>query len=267
MRITGLWFYPVKGCRAVATPEVRLVDTGFAGDRRFVVVDEKGLFLTQRDVPELARIDATYRDDALVLACEGHGELRVPLAADAGEREIQVWSSHGIANDTGDAAAAWLRPILGRPVRLMRAGSSWKRSFDRDGVTGPLTFADGYPLLMISEASLQDLNGRLPEPVPMERFRPNIVVSGITAYAEDALLTAQTNGITLRGVKPCTRCAVTTTDQRSGERDARSEPLRTLARYRNDKELRGVKFGMNVAVTGGSGGLLRVGDELTGTFR
>jgi uncharacterized protein YcbX len=120
---------------------------------------------------------------------------------------------------------------------------------------------------MIGEASLNDLNERLPKPVPMARFRPNIVVDGIAAYAEDTLAHAQHSGVVLHAVKPCVRCAVTTTDQMTGERDEHSEPLRTLARYRNDKSIRGVKFGMNLAIGQGAGAMLRVGDRLEAVFR
>ncbi len=267
MRITGLWFYPVKGCRGVQAAEVRLSDTGIAGDRQFVIVDDKGLFLTQRDVPELARIDALYRGNTLVLASRGRGEVVVPLDAPAKPREVQVWSSRGIGNDAGDEAAVWLGRLLGRPVRLVHAGSQWQRSFSHNGISGPLAFADGYPLLVISEASLTDLNEKLAEPVHISRFRPNILVDGIPAYAEDTLDHAQHAGVVLRGVKPCVRCAVTTTDQLTGARDERSEPLRTLARYRNDKSLRGVKFGMNLSVSAGAGALLHVGDVFEPVFR
>ena len=267
MRITGLWFYPVKGCRGVQAAEVRLSDTGLAGDRQFVIVDDKGLFLTQRDVPELARIDALYRGNTLVLASRGRGEVVVPLDAPGKLREVQVWSSRGIATDAGDEVALWLGRLLGRPVRLVRAGPEWQRSFAHDGATGPLAFADGYPLLLMSEASLNDLNERLAAPVPISRFRPNILVDGIPPYAEDSLAHARYAGVVLRGVKPCVRCAVTTTDQLTGARDDRSEPLRTLARYRNDRELRGVKFGMNVAVSQGAGERLHVGDVLETVFR
>ncbi|MEZ0310638.1 MAG: MOSC domain-containing protein [Myxococcota bacterium] len=267
MRITGLWFYPVKGCRGVQAAEVRLSDKGIAGDREFVIVDDKGLFLTQRDVPELARIEALYRGNTLVLASDGRGELIVPLDQPGRQREVQVWSSRGTAADAGDDAALWLGRLLGRPVRLVRAGPQWQRAFSYEGQTGPLAFADGYPLLMISDASLADLNERLPEPVPMARFRPNIAVDGIAAYAEDTLAHAQHGGVVLRGVKKCVRCAVTTTDQMTGKRDERSEPLRTLARFRNDKALRGVTFGMNVSVSEGAGAMLRVGDTFEAVFR
>ena len=267
MRITGLCVYPVKGCRGVDAPEAALSETGFVGDRQFVIVDEKGLFLTQRDCPELARIEVHYRGDNLVLSMAGHGDLTVPVRGNAGQRQIQVWSAKGIADDAGDDAALWLRSGLGRPLRLMHAGSTWQRSFGFEGQTLPLAFADGYPLLVISEASLADLNERLPSPVPMARFRTNIVVDGIGAYAEDNLDYAQLGDIVLRGVKPCVRCSVTTTDQLTGDRDPRSEPLRTLARYRKSEALRGVIFGMNLAVTAGSGQSLRVGDTLETNFR
>ena len=266
MRVTGLWFYPVKGCRGVQAAEVRLSDTGIRGDREFVIVDDKGLFLTQRDVPELARIDALYRGNTLVLASDDREELVVQLDAPGRPREVQVWSSRGIGADTGDEAAVWLGRLLGRPVRLVRAGPRWQRSFSYGGQTGPLAFADGYPLLLVGEASLNDLNERRPEPVPMMRFRPNIVVDGIPAYGEDALVRAQRPGVVLRGVKPCVRCVVTTTDQMTGQRDDRSEPLRTLARYRNDRSIRGVKFGMNVAVGEGAGATLHVGDVFEAVF-
>lgn len=267
MRITSLWLYPVKGCRGVRMTEVRLCETGIVGDRGFLIVDDKGLFLTQRDVPELARIGASFQGNELVLSVDGRDDLAVPLNAEHGTREVQVFSSRGLATDTGNDAAKWLGGFLGRPVRLVRAGSAWQRNYAFESVNRPLTFVDGYPMLLISEASLNDLNGRLPEPVPMARFRPNIVVDGVPAFAEDNLDRAQCGKVVLRGVKKCARCVVTTTDQTTGERDGRSEPLRTLARYRNDKVLRGAMFGMNVAVEPGENGRLKVGDFLDTTFR
>ncbi len=267
MRITSLWLYPVKGCRGVRMTEVRLCDTGIVGDRGFLVVDDKGLFLTQRDVPELARIEPTLQGDALVLSADGREDLAVPLKAENGTREVQVFSSRGLATDAGNDAAKWLGGFLGRPVRLVRAGSAWQRSYVFGSEHRPLTFVDGYPMLLVSEASLTDLNGRLPEPVPMARFRPNIVVDGVPAYAEDNLDRAQCGKVVLRGVKPCTRCVVTTTDQTTGARDSRSEPLRTLARYRNDRVLRGAKFGMYVTAEPGETGRLAVGSFLDTALR
>lgn len=258
MRISGLNIYPVKSCRGIALDAVKIAATGFEHDREWMVTDAKGLFITQRSNPAMARIE-TALADGLTLASPGHGSIRIGDTTTP--REARVWNDTSIADDAGDEAARWLTQVLQTPARLVRVGAQWQRDLTAVGVTNPTTFADKYPFLIISEASLADLNTRLETPIPMERFRTNIVVTDVDAYAEDEVKTLTRDNVVLGIAKACERCAITTTDQITGERDPKSEPLRTLAKYRRGPEGRGVIFGRNVMLIRGTGETLRVGDR------
>ncbi len=271
--VAGLAVYPIKSCRGIATAGAGVRTRGLAlgagagevGDREWMIVDAQGRFVTQREVPRLALIEVAVERDALRLAYAGHSALRVELAGpEAPTRDVVVWNSTVRARDQGDAAAAWLAAALGAPVRLVRFDKTQERlcSADYAGDSGAHTaFADGFPLLVASEASLADLNARLAaqgEPaLPMNRFRPNLVLSGLDPYDEDHLDTIESGGVVLRIVKPCTRCVTTTTDQATAARGV--EPLRTLGAYRRHATLGGVTFGMNAIVVAGAGRELAVG--------
>ncbi len=172
-----------------------------------------------------------------------------------------MWGDRCVGVDQGDAAAGWIGSLLGREARLLRFDPASSRRSD-PAWTGDLDafslFSDGFPLLVVSRASLDDLNSRLPAAVPMERFRPNLVLDGLPPYGEDKLHEIELCGVRLRIVKPCTRCVITTTDQRSGERMG-DEPLRTLKTYRWNAALRGVAFGQNAIVVSGAGQRLSAG--------
>jgi uncharacterized protein len=278
--LAALAVYPVKGCRGIslstAGVAVRGLVTGTsadaAGDREWMVVGCDGRFLTQRENPRLARIEARPVGDTLRLAAPGVAPLAVPVpAAGVAPREVVVWNSCVRARDAGDAAARWLAGVLGADVRLVRFDAAHERRCDPKyaGDSGAHTaFADGYPMLVTAEESLVDLNARLgaagAPPVPMNRFRPNIVLAGLEPYDEDHVDTISLRGVTLKLVKPCTRCSVTTTDQDSGE--VGTEPLATLAAYRHDPAFGGVRFGMNAIVVSGVGGALSVGETVDCTF-
>jgi hypothetical protein len=225
-----------------------LDDRGIVGDREYMVVDGDGRFLTQREAPQLALV--SWREPEVV----------TPVGAAAVEpgvrREVTVWDYSGPAVDCGEAAAALLSDYLHRPCRLVRTPPDHSRRSD-DGRTG-VGFADGYPLLLIGEASLADLNMRLPEPLPMNRFRPNVVVSGSGPFAEDSWGHIRLGDVPAQIVKPCTRCAITRVDQATGIRGD-GEPLRTLGTFRKVKG--GVIFGQNVVHR--APGTLRVGDEVS----
>jgi uncharacterized protein YcbX len=192
--------------------------------------------------------------------------------APAASSEVVVWRSHVLGIDQGDAAAAWFSDHLGRRARLVRFDPAKPRRCNPDyvGTTGAHTmFADGYPLLVIGQASLDDLNARLASkgspPLPMNRFRPNVVVTGLPPYDEDHLDTIESGGVTLKLVKSCVRCQVTTTDQATAR--VGIEPLATLGMYRRDDALAGVTFGMNAIVTAGAGHPLETGAAATVTYR
>jgi uncharacterized protein YcbX len=264
--IAALHVYPVKSCRGIALTQADLTPRGLRHDREWMVVTPEGRFLTQRELPRLALIAPGIADHELQLQAPGAGSIAVALDAGAGpSREVTVWDDTVLARDEGDAVARWLSDCLRRSVRLVRFDPSRRRATDpawSAGRQGESAFSDGYPVLVLSRASLSDLNARLSQPLPLDRFRPNLVLDGCDAYAEDSLRVLQSGTAALRLVKPCTRCIITTTDQSTAARDG-EEPLRTLRSYRWSSELRGVTFGQNAIVE--SVGTLRVGDAISGS--
>ena len=187
----------------------------------------------------------------------------MPFDLDGPRASVAVWGDRCVGIDQGDAAAGWIGALLGREARLLRFDPSSPRRSD-PAWTGDLDafslFSDGFPLLVVSRASLEDLNSRLPVAVPIERFRPNLVLDGLPPYGEDRLHEIECGAVRLRIVKPCTRCVVTTTDQRSGERMG-EEPIRTLKTYRWDAALHGVTFGQNAIVVAGAGQPIGAGSD------
>jgi uncharacterized protein YcbX len=264
--IAALYVYPVKSCRGIAPPRARLTAAGLQHDREWMVVTPEGRFLTQRELPQLAVVATSLDDTALGLAAPGRPPLRVPLQvpANAAVREVNVWGEACLGIDEGDAAANWFGDLLSRPVRLVRFDRSRRRPTDPDwsqGLDGESLFSDGFPVLLLSQASLDDLNCRLPTPLPVDRFRPNVLLAGCEPYEEDRIGALSTPDVRLRLVKPCTRCSVTTVEQSTGVFQG-DEPLRTLKSYRWDAGKRGVLFGQNAIVEAGEGGTLAVGDVL-----
>lgn len=270
-RVTGLFIYPVKSLRGYAVPAAEIDALGFVGDRRFLVVDATGKFLTQRVLPRMACIATQLGDGKLTLTAEGAGSISVPIASDpqAPLRTVSVWKSDGLqAEDCGDGAATWLSDFLAAPVRLVRAGARYSRPVLKTAAQpGDLVhFGDAEPLLIISQGSLDDLNDRIQanqgEPVPMNRFRPNIVVDGCEPFAEDHWERIRVGTAVLRNGGLCARCIVTTTDQFTGSRQGK-EPLKTLASFRRDKDdPTDVNFGTNL-INETKQGLIRVGDEVS----
>ena len=266
MHVSHLFLYPVKSLRGLAVPAADIDALGFAGDRRFLVVDESGQFLTQRTLPRLALIATALTDRDLILRAPHGGSCAVPRRA-TGPAElvsVRVWKSTGLlAEDCGVEIAVWLSDFLRTPCRLVRLGEQFTRPVLSPGPSrsGDLVnFADGYPFMVLSEASLADLNARLAEPLSFDRFRPSFVVSGCAAFAEDTWTRFQAGGVTFRAAGPCARCRVTTTNQLTAERGP--EPLRTLATYRRDPdEPTDVNFGQNL-IHETKSGTLRVGDEV-----
>ena len=270
IRITAINVYPVKGCRGMALESARIAATGFEHDREWLIVRPDGRFMTQREEPRLALIETALIDTqaaggaALRLRVPGGEELSVPVAAQGREVEVTCWKDRCAAFDVGERASEFLTRYLGAPYRLVRFDARRKRVSNPQwtpGVEALNQFSDGYPWLLVSEASLEDLNSRLERKLPMNRFRPNIVVSGLPAFGEDELHEVTAGAVRLRRAKGCTRCIVTTTEQSTGTRDG-NEPLQMLAKFRFDRELKGVVFGQNMILIEGVGAELRVGDEL-----
>lgn len=267
--LTDLHVYPIKSCRGIALTSARLAPTGLADDRHWMLVRPNGRFITQREYPRMALIATVVNAGGLTLNAPGMPLLAVPREAGGESRAVTVWKFDGRGIDCGDDAAAWVSQFLETPLRLVRFDATVPRVCNPEwtGETRAVTeFSDGYPILVISRASLAELNSRLPKALPMERFRPNMVIDGVEPYDEDRMHELRAGPITLRIVKPCTRCSITTTDQQRGAVDG-VEPLQTLKEYRFDKKLPGVKFGQNVIVVSGVGESLSVGQTFDVTWK
>ena len=259
LRVTELWAYPVKSCRGIRLDRAAVTARGLAWDRHWMVVDEAGHFLTQRQLPAMATIGTALTAESLVLSSPGAPDLTVPLAA-AGERvEVLVWNDTVGAHAVSAAADRWLAGRLGVPCRLVRFPDDGRRPVDpRYGLPGDETaFSDGFPLLLIGQGSLDGLNARLPVPIGMRRFRPNLVVAGAAPHAEDGWRRIRVGEVAFRVVKPCSRCAITTVDPDQGVRDG-VEPLQALATYRRRDGK--VWFGQNTIPD--NTGEIRVGDPV-----
>ncbi|MDG4759765.1 MOSC N-terminal beta barrel domain-containing protein [Micromonospora sp. WMMD710] len=268
MRLTSIHTYPVKGCHRLDHDGAFVQPWGLAGDRRWMVVDADGVGVTQRETTRLVGLRATVRPGALTLRADGRPDLDVPEPVGGDPVLVRTFRSRKLpvpAVAAGAAADAWLGALLGRPVRLVWLARPTRHLAveGREYDTGDqVSFADAYPLLLTNAASLDALNGWLAEageePVPMTRFRPNLVVDGAPAWAEDgwAGRSLRVGDLRMRAAGPCDRCVVTTTDQETGVR-AR-EPLRTLGRYRNIRQ--SLLFGLNVVPI--DSGPVTVGDQV-----
>lgn len=263
--VASLHVYPVKSCRGIAVDSFRVTDTGPEWDRRWMIVRPGGMFITQRSHPAMATIAVAIEGSTLRLSAPGRMPLELPVDHAGRSWPVVVWRSECLGIDAGDEAAAWLTEALGEPLRLVRQDPARPRLANPDYAgpdPHPVSFADAYPVLMISRASLEDLNKRLPEPIPMARFRPNVVIDGVDAYAEDAMTRFRAGAVVLRGIKRSDRCAITTTDQQTGARHPRQEPIRTLKTYRYDRALKGVVFGQNCVIEAGVGERLAIGTPI-----
>jgi len=258
MRVAGLFVYPLKSARGVPLREARLDAFGIAHDRRWAVLGDAGAVLTQRDCPILATLSAQLTGDGLLLRARGGDSLHVARPADGPLESVGVWKDRTEGVSAGTEAAAWISGFVDRPARLVYMPDAVERPVDprfgraRDRVG----YADAFPLLLTSDASLDALNLRLDRPIPMNRFRPNLVVDGGEPFAEDGWTRLRVGEVILRLVKPCARCVVTTVDQETGIPG--KEPLRTLAGFR--KQDGKVLFGQNVVYD--EPGTLRIGDDV-----
>ncbi len=265
--VLDLFVYPLKSARGIPSSRVRVTATGLEWDRHWMIVNATGTFLTQRTHPQLARIVTEIADSSLTLTAPGQSTLRVPLAPFGEEVPVRVWDHACTALDQGKEAGEWVSEAIGQAARLVRVAPFMGRVANPKyaGMTpAPVAFPDGFPLLVCNEASLANLNERMPEPIPMERFRPNLVLTGLPAFAEDRIDSLRIGEVTLRLVKPSTRCTIPSTDQRTGERSA--DPLPVLRKFRFDRALRGVTFGENAVIAAGVGSAIERGCECQVTF-
>lgn len=260
IKLAELNIYPVKSLAGISLSNAPLDLTGLRFDRRWMIVDASGLFMTQRRYPQMARVQPRFDADQLLLATHGRDEIRLPQTYSGQMLKVRVWNDWVAAQRVGDEVDTWLSDVLGVACHLVWMPEEGLRQVDPDyAAKGDRTaFADGFPLLLISQASLDDLNARLVEPVPMRRFRPNLVVSGCSAFAEDGWSMIQVAEVNIRVVKPCSRCILTTVDPATGIKSG-PEPLQTLKSYRlqDGKAM----FGQNLIPQ--RSGRLRLGDEIT----
>lgn len=255
--------YPVKSLGGISLTTANLEENGITFDRNWLVTLPSGKFLTQREIPRMALVKTAITEKGdLTLSADGRSDITVAHTVHEGNAEykrVTVWKDEVYAIDEGDSVAEWLSEFLETKCRLVKMKGGFKRPIIDEGkeFEGSVRFQDQYPLLVVSLASLAALNEKLETHVPMNRFRPNIVIDGCEAFEEDEFKTLSTSSVTLTSAKPCARCVITTTDQRTAERSV--EPLKTLATFRSSEN--GVLFGQNLLVT--KSGNLSVGDELT----
>ena len=246
IELSSLTYYPIKACRGFDLSASRVERMGLANDRRMMVVTPEGDFLTQREHAKLALITPTLKNDSVTLSAPNFDSLHFTIQKSGTPTSINIWKSSGVsAIDQGDESAQWLSAWLGAPVRLVHVDERIKRKLNPDyaiSADDHTGFADGYPILIVSEESLRDLNSRLGTALPMNRFRPNIVVQNCAPFAEDTWKRIRIGDVEMALVKPCPRCVVTTIDKDTLEKN--KEPLKTLNAYRKQKD--GAMFGMNV---------------------
>jgi len=262
--LSGLYVYPIKSCAGISLQGADLSATGLRHDRRWMLVDETGEFMSQRAHPRMALISIHFSAEHLIVSAPGMPDLPIPLLQENRNLiDVEVWGDVNKGALVGEEADRWFGEFLRFPCRLVRKPDDDPRPVDSIYAQGgdQTSFADGFAFLLISEASLDDLNSRLEDPLPMNRFRPNFVVRGCDAYAEDDWGQLHIGGVPFRVAEGCPRCAITTTDQETGERG--KEPLRTLATYRKfDGE---VYFGRNLIHD--ALGTVRLGDTVETTPR
>lgn len=260
MKISELNIYPLKSARGIPLREMPLDARGPAGDRRWMLIDERGVMLSQRDLPRMALIAAENGAGELVCTAPGMPQLRVAIPAPGGNRRLtaRLWNDDVDVQLAADSAHAWFAQFLGAACRLVHQPDDAFRQVNRiyaaKGVG--VSLADGFPLLLINQGSLDDLNRRLEEPVEMRRFRPNLVVEGAEPFAEDAWRRIRAGEVEFSLAKPCARCSIPTVNPDTGEFG--KEPMRTLATYR--RRGNNVFFGWNIIAS--SPGTLRVGDPV-----
>jgi uncharacterized protein YcbX len=261
LQLSALYRYPLKSCKAEVLQRAHFDGLGLSGDRRWMLVDESnGRFFTQRALPQMSQLSVLWNDvGGVTLSAPGHAALdvAVPVDEESTLRGITVWRDSFRVPDAGEAAARWVSDFIGKPTRLVYMPTERARWLPSGfgEIDDRVNFADGFPLLLIGQASLDDLSGKIGRPQEMLRFRPNLVVEGAEAFAEDGWKRIRIGDMEFRLLKGCSRCILTTIDPATGERTEDREPLTTLKTYR---EWEGqIWFGQNLVSNGP--GVLEVG--------
>ncbi|MBE9126634.1 MULTISPECIES: MOSC domain-containing protein [unclassified Coleofasciculus] len=259
IKLSGIYIYPIKSAGGISLETSQVGTHGFQYDRRWMLVDERGKFLTQRQLPHMALIKVQFGEGELGVEAPNQSPLSIPIELESDRPiSVQVWNDICDAIPLPQKVNQWFSEFLDIPCQLVYMPENSIRPINPHyaNPNEQVSFADGFPFLLISEASLQDLNDRLDQPIPMNRFRPNLVVSGCEAFAEDSWRQIRIGSIPFRVVKPCSRCVITTVDQSQGLRG--KEPLVTLAKYRlRDGQ---IFFGQNLIQE--QLGTLRVGEAV-----
>jgi uncharacterized protein YcbX len=274
-QISRLFIYPIKSCAGIELREAELTEAGLDLDRAWMVVDAQGEFVSQRELPRMALVQVQLKWNEVIVRAPGMLSLHLHVDRVEAPAKVRVWDDVVPAYDMGETAAQWFSDFLGHKLRLVRFDPEHRRLSSPQwtgGVEAPNAFSDGFPLLVVSEASLEDLNVRLAAggqaPVGMERFRPNIVLAGLQAHDEDRLgvMHVQADApVQLMPVKPCPRCPIPDIDPATAQ--AGTVVGDTLQAYRRNDKLGGaVTFGMNAIVREGDGVMLRVGQSVTAAW-
>jgi uncharacterized protein len=244
-KVSALHIYPVKSFQGLTVKSLEIGLKGPDHDRRLMVVDLNGRFLTQRLQPQMALVHTALQNDSLLLSKSTLPAFSHTILKEGKEVDVVVHKDTVRAIDQGDEVALWISQALGLDARIVYMPDKTFRKVKPEYAvreTDEVSFADAYPLLLTTDKSLDDLNGRLQKPIPMDRFRPNIVVTGDIPYEEDTWKKIRIGGVIFNVIKPCSRCVLTCVDQKTGEKGL--EPLQTLAKYR--KQEGGIMFGVNL---------------------
>jgi uncharacterized protein YcbX len=237
MRISEINIYPVKSLKKIGLQEAIVEKRGLRHDRRWMLTDKLGMFFTQREFPKMATIAVEVSDDWVCFTAPYANELRIPVTPGSGRRQnVTIWQSTCEGEIYDDGTNQWFSDVLGTDCQLVNMPDETRRHVSERFDTGGdiVSFADGYPLLLIGESSLADLNSKLDSPLPMNRFRPNLVMTDTDAFAEDGWKKIKIGEAIFRVTKPSERCVITTVDQMRGELTGK-EPLKTLASFRMAK--------------------------------
>lgn len=281
MHISEINIYPIKSLKGISVDSAIIQERGLQYDRRWMLTTTDGMFFTQREFPKMALISTWIEDDGLGAAADRFGDVFIPFGPDTGNKQqVTIWQSVCEGEVYAGVVNEWFSDVIGIDCQLVYMPDDTRRNVsDRFNKNDDVvSFADGYPLMVLSEASLAELNSRLDDPLPMNRFRPNLVVSGSTPYAEDNWAEVCVGEAVFRSTKPCERCVITTVDPAKGE-FAGKEPLKTLASYRMAKDVMperleslgvtptAVLFGQNL-IAESVGEVIRVGDvvQITGNI-